>query len=774
MTKSPPRRHRAWLLIQCLAAAVTFGLALLAAPQLHAGKDADPGLLTIDRIFKSPDFQGEDFGPLRWLARQSAFTIKAPAEQPKDSSDIVRVDPATGKREVVVAARHLIPAGAAAPLAIEDYVWSSNEAQLLIYTNSQRVWRKNTRGDYWVFDTVSRELHKLGGDAPASSLMFARFSPDGRKVAYVRDRNLYVEDVGTHQIEQLTEAKTPDIINGTFDWVYEEEFHLFDGYRWSPDSQRIAFWQLDTSGMDDYYLVNNTAGLYQQLTKFKYPKVGRINAACRIGVLPLERQKGTAGAHPVYWLPLTDFPRDHYIAHMDWVDDGHVIVQQLNRLQNKNTLVLCPAVGPSIPTDVLVETDKAWVDVHGHLDWLDGGKKFTWLSERDGWRRLYVVTRDGKEIKPITPPAVDVIDVARVDEKNGLVYYYASPQNATQKYLYRVRLTGGEAQQVSPAGQAGTHGYNIDPSGKWAVHTYSTFDSPPMIDLVTLPEHLSIRKLAENQKLDKAVKALKRLPSEFFRIDIGDGVELDGWMIKPPDFDPAKRYPVLFHVYGEPAGQTVLDRWSGPNGLWHLMLAQEGYLVMSVDNRGTPAPRGRDWRRIVYRQVGILAPKEQAAAVRAILKSRPYVDAERVGVWGWSGGGSMSLNAILRYPDLYHLAMAVAPVSNQRHYDTIYQERYMGLPQDNPDGYRDGSPITHAQQLKGNLLLVHGTADDNVHYAGTEALMNELIAANKQFSMMAYPNRSHSIQEGPNTRRHLFTLLTRYLKQNLPPGARSR
>jgi dipeptidyl-peptidase-4 len=278
--------------------------------------------------------------------------------------------------------------------------------------------------------------------------------------------------------------------------------------------------------------------------------------------------------------------------------------------------------------------------------------------------------------------------------------------------------------------------------------------------------------LEDNKKLRDAVNALKRQPTEFFRVDIGDGLELDGWCIKPPDFDASKRYPVVFHVYGEPAGQTVLDRWGGPNYLWHLMLAQHGYLVMSVDNRGTPAPRGRDWRKVVYRQVGILAPKEQAAAVRAILKRWPFVDPERVGIWGWSGGGSMSLNAIFRYPDLYHTAMAVAPVSNQRYYDTIYQERYMGMPHDNAEGYRDGSPIAHARQLKGNLLIVHGTADDNVHYANAEALVNELIAANKQFSMMAYPNRSHSISEGPNTRRHLFGLLTRYLEQNLPAGPR--
>jgi dipeptidyl-peptidase-4 len=725
-------------------------------------KDIDAKRLTIDRIFQSADFRSEGYGSPRWLTRQTGYTIKS-------GSDIVRVDPATGRREVIVAGNQLIPPGATSPLAIDDHAWSSNEALLLIYTSSKRVWRKNTRGDYWVYDTASRELCKLGGDAPPSSLMHAHFSPDSRKVAYVRDRNFYVEELGTSQIEQLTRADSPYIINGTFDWVYEEELSLFDGFRWSPDSQHIAFWQLDTTGMDDYYLVNNTAGLYQQLTKFKYPKVGRKNAACRVGIVDIAPSEGKS-RHPVRWVSFPGDAREHYIARMHWVDEKEVCVQRLNRRQNTNVLYLAYHWAANTPTELFVERDKAWIDVHDDFHGLDGGSKFTWLSERDGWRRMYVVSRDGKEIKPITPPGIDVMGVARVDEKNGCLYYYASPHNAAQKYLYRARLSGGEAHQVSPADLKGTHDYNIAPDGKWAVHTFSTFDTPPVVDLVTLPDHHRVRALAENKKLIAAVNALQRRPTEFFRIDIGGGVELDGWCIKPPDFDPAQRYPVLFQVYGEPAGQTVLDHWGGSTYLWHLMLAQQGYLVMSVDNRGTPAPRGRDWRRVVYRQVGILAPQEQAAAVRAILKRWPFVDPRRVGIWGWSGGGSMSLNAIFRYPDLYHTAMAIAPVSNQRHYDSIYQERYMGLPQDNPDGYRDGSPITHAHRLKGNLLVVHGTADDNVHYAGTEALINELIAANKHFTMMAYPNRSHGIHEGPNTRRHLFGLLTRYLRQNLAPG----
>src|SRR5262249_2219567 len=287
--------------------------------------------------------------------------------------------------------------------------------------------------------------------------------------------------------------------------------------------------------------------------------------------------------------------------------------------------------------------------------------------------------------------------------------------------------------------------------------------------LIHLPDHKIVKTFADNAVLKKKLDSLKLGPCEFFRINIDKDTALDGWCIKPAGFTASKQYPVLFYVYGEPAGQTVLDYWADKRLLWHSMLAQQGYIVMSIDNRGTPAPRGRAWRRSVYRQIGILASADQAAAVRALLKARPYMDPARIAVWGWSGGGSMSLNAIFRYPDLYQTAMAVAPVPNQRHYDTIYQERYMGLPADNPHGYRNGSPIHFAHQLKGNLLIVHGTGDDNCHYLGVETLIDELITHNKQFTMLAYPNRSHSIDEGRNTRRHLFESLTRYLRTHTPP-----
>jgi dipeptidyl-peptidase-4 len=772
---------------------------MLFVPSLPAQEkkpaQANPSLLTLDRIHKSGDFNGDGFGPTQWLSKAKGYTTLEDSAKVKGSQDIVRHDPETGKKDVLVSAEHLYARdngqAARSPLHIESYAWSPDEALVLIFTNSRRVWRQNTRGDYYLFDISSRELRKLGGkDARPSSLMFAKFAPDGKKIAWVSERNIHVEDLTTRQIVQLTRSETPTIINGTFDWVYEEELDLRDGFRWSPDSTLIAFWQLDTSKVKDYYLVNDTAALYQKLTKFPYPKAGEINSAGRIGVV------GIDGKAAIRWLDVPGDRRDHYIARMDWAPttamdkDQIILLQQLNRLQNTNKVILANLTNPypspdnsvavlnpppPIPVKViLTEQDKCWVDMYDSPSWFGDGKRFTWLSERDGWRHLHAVARDGGKVQLLTKGDFDVIDQPIVREKSGWSYFYASPENATQKYLYRAKLDGSGQEKVTPETFKGWNSYDISPDGTWAIHTHSSFSTPPVVRLVRLDGHEEVRVLSANKKQHENVNKLKRGPAEFFKIDIGDGVQLDGWVMKPPSFDPARKYPVLFYVYGEPAAQTVLDQWSRGNYLWHLLLTQQGYVVVSVDNRGTPAPRGREFRKYIYRRLGEVTPRDQAAAARALLKQWPWLDPQRVAVWGWSGGGTMSLHLIFRYGDIYKAAMAVAPVSNERYYDSIYQERYMGLPKDNVQGYREGSALTYAAKLQGNLLIVHGTGDDNVHYANTEAVVNELIAANKQFTMMAYPNRSHGISEGTNTRRHLFGLLTGYLNRHVAPGEKER
>ena len=739
----------------------------LYSTSLFAVEDANPSLLSVKRIFGDHEFE-EDYISMRWLDDGQGYISLDPSTDATGGRDLVRHDPRSRDYTILVPASALIPPGADAPLAVDDYTFSSDQARLLIFTNSQRVWRTNSRGDYWVLDRSSHELHKLGGDAPPASLMHAKFAPGGSRVAYVRSNNIYVEDVRDHKITQLTTSTSPDLINGTFDWVYEEEFSLRDGYRWSPDGNLIAYWQLDTTGVREFPLVNNTDSLYPRINPIKYPKVGETNAACRVGVV-------AATGGDTRWLNAPGDPRNHYIAYMEWAGNSHeIVLQQLNRHQDTVRVMLAD-LHTGKATTVLKERDSAWVDLQEKIHWIDDGKEFLWLSERDGWRHIYRAGRNGgSEPVLITPGDFDVIDLLAVDQKSSWVYFIASPDNPTQRYLYRVHLDGTGRERVTPAKEPGTHDYQISPDANWAIQRTSRFDRVPTTTIVSLSKHESTRILSDNKSLEDKINALKKGRTEFFRVDIGDGIALDGWCILPPEFDPKGQYPLLVHVYGEPAGQTVLDRWGGHDHLWHVMLAQRNYIIMSFDNRGTPAPRGRAWRKSVYHQVGVLAPQDQATALKEVLRTRPYIDRNKIGIWGWSGGGSMSLNAIFKYPDLYKTAIAVAPVANQRYYDTIYQERYMGLPGDNVDGFTQGSPINFAHQLKGNLLLIHGTGDDNCHYQATEALINELIRHNKPFSMMAYPNRSHAINEGRNTTLHLRELMTRYLKENLPSGPHAK
>jgi dipeptidyl-peptidase 4 len=729
-----------------------------ARPAAVSAQDA-PAMLR--RIFASSDFAGQRFGPAHWLSDGAAYTTVEPAQG--GGQDIVRYDAANGTRQVLVPTSQLTPAGGQ-PLAIEDYTWSTDGGRLLIFTNSERVWRDNTRGDYWVLDRTTGSLRKLGGNAPASTLMFAKFSPDGGRVGYVREGDLYVESIADGSVVRLTADGSRTRVNGTTDWVYEEEFGLRDAFRWSPDGSRIAFWQFDMTGVRDFMLINDTDSLYSFTIPVQYPKAGTTNSAVRAAIV-------AAAGGPTTWIDLPGDPRNDYLPWMEWAGPDELLVQRINRLQNTNRVMLASAKDGSTRT-LFIDRDSAWLDVVDDVTWLDSGRSFLWVSERDGWRHLYSVARSDGSLTLLTPGEYDVISVIAPAPETSSVWFIASPDNATQRYLYRIPLKGGPATRVTPGTLAGTHGYDIAPHGRFAIHTYSTVDRPQITDLVRLPDHRVIRTLVDNESLRTAAESVSGGRTEFFRLDIGGGVQLDGWMMKPRNFDPSRKYPLLMHVYSEPAGQTVLDRWGGGRMLWHHMLADMGYVVASVDNRGTPAPRGRAWRKIVYGSIGVLASREQANAVRALIRDYPWLDPARVGIWGWSGGGSATLNAMFRYPDVYQVGMSVAPVPDQRLYDTIYQERYMGLPQDNAVGYRDGSPINFAEGLRGSLLLVHGSGDDNVHYQGSERLVNRMIQLGKRFDFMTYPNRSHCICEGDGTTLHIYTLLTRYLMEHLPAGPR--
>ena len=743
----------------CTAAAalfVTSGLALGAEPEPQ---------LTLERLFSGKEFEAKSI-QTQWFGDDGQFTTLDKGENTPKILLHRPDDAGEHFEETLVAPELLTPPGVTEHLDIDGYAFSEDESLLLLYTDSKRVWRQNTRGDYWVLDRSSRQLTKLGGDAAPSTLMFAKISPDGRRVAYVRERNIYVENVADHSIRRLTRTPTDQIINGTFDWVYEEELGLRDGFRWSPDGRLIAFWQLDTTGVPAVPLVNNTDSLYPQVTWIPYPKVGQRNSASRIGVVDVSSGE-------TKWMDVPGDARNQYIARMDWAKSSErVLLQVLNRAQNKNRILLADAKSGATE-EVFVEKDDAWVDVHDEALWLDAGQRITWISERDGWRHAYELSLGDGSLRQITSGPFDAIRLLWADRQAGWAYLQASPDDPTRRYLYRARLDGSKLERLTPESAAGWHEYDIAPNGRWAIHRASSIDNPPRVEIVSLPDHEVVRTLVSNDELRTKVAALDRKPTKFFRIAI-DGVELDAWRIDPPAMEGGKTYPLLVHVYGEPAGQTVADRWSSRHHLWHVMLAQQGYVVISIDNRGTKVPRGRAWRKAAFHKIGVLAPREQAAAVRKILEQSPELDPGRVGVWGWSGGGSMSLNAIFKFPELYRTAIAVAPVPNQRYYDTVYQERYMGRPEENPDGFLEGSPINYAKQLEGNLLLIHGTGDDNCHYQTTEMLINELIRHNKPFTMMAYPNRTHAIREGENTTRHLRETMTRYLHENLPAGGRAR
>jgi len=726
-------------------------------PCLFSGTE-DPSLLTLERIFDSREFAADRFGPALWLAHDSGYTVIEPG---KTGGDIVLYDPETGGREIIVPAWRLISSGETAPLRIEDYSWSPDRTKLLIFTNTNRGGRRGIQGDYWVLDLTLWELRKLGGGADPGTMMAARFSPDGRKVGYVSRNNLFSEDLYTQQIRQLIKDGSDTLVNGVSARLYSGLNTT--GFRWSPDSQRIGFLQFDTTGVKDYFLINNTDSLYPKIIPIQHVKPGGLLPACRAGVV-------SVSGGQIQWLDIAGDPRNNYLVQMDWAANSQeIVIQQLNRQQNTMNVFLAEASTGSV-RPIMTEKDEAWLETYD-LTWINQGRHFLWVSERDGWRHIYRISRDRKEIKLLTPGNFDVFDIQSVDEEGGSLFCTASPDNCGERYLYRVPLDGsGKSERVTPPGLKGTHSYQISPLSHWAFHTYSTFDSPPVTELIRLPKHETVRSLVDNAKLRQNLDRIKRRPADFSRIDIGEGVELDGWCMKPADFDPQKRYPVLFYVYGMPGGQTVLDSWGGDRYLWHLMLTQQGYLVMSVDNRGTPAPRGRAWRKIIYRKHGILPCDDQAAALRAILKRWPYVDPSRVGVYGWSGGGLMSLLLILRYPELYNTSMPGAYLSNHRFYHASFTERFLGLPQDNPDDYKKTAALTYVSNLKGNLLLIHGTGDDNVHYQSTEALVNELIAAGKRFTMMAYPNRSHGMTEGKNTKYHLHDLYLWYLITHMPAG----
>ncbi|MEY2918370.1 MAG: hypothetical protein RIS73_2084 [Bacteroidota bacterium] len=709
-------------------------------------------------------------GRINWMADGNAYTnIK--------EGNIVKVDPKNQAETILIKKEQLTPAGSKV-LSPQSYTFSNDNLKLLIFTNTQKVWRLNTKGDYWVLDIAKDKLTQLGKGRLAQSLMFAKFSPDGKKVAYVSENNLYIEDLATNMIKKLTSDGTRKLINGTFDWVYEEEFGCRDGFRWSPDGSKIAFWQVDATKIRDYYMLNTTDSNYSKVIPVEYPKVGEAPSPVKIGVTDI-----SSGI--IRWMQIEGNPQQHYLPRMEWSGSNELIVQQLDRKQQESKLIYCNTTDGSTHT-FWAENDDAWVDLNASdpsgWKWINKGQDFIWISEKDGWRHIYKISRDGKTETLLTKGNFDIDEISCIDESNNYIYFTASPVNATQLYLYRVRIenkTGildklkknkDEAELVSAENLAGTHSYNISPNGKYASHSFSNYNTPPVKEWITLPDNKPVNAA---KSIAAIIKTDNSSDVEYLQITTEDNVALDAWINKPANFNPAKKYPVVLYVYGEPAANTVQNSYGNhTNFLYDGDIRADGYIQVSIDNRGTPMLKSAKWRKSIYRKIGSINIRDQAMAMKKLLTDNAYFDKDRVAVWGWSGGGSSTLNLMFQYPDIFKTGIAIAAVGNQLNYDNIYQERYMGLPQENRQDFVNGSPITFAKNLKGNLLYIHGTGDDNVHYSNAEQLLNELIKYNKQFQFMAYPNRTHGLSEGEGTWQHLTTLYTTYLKQHCLPGAK--
>ena len=821
---------------------------------LFAQSDAP---LSMEQIYASSEFyeQGVDmtFAPVG-----SAFVRQVDSKDGVQGRDVV-FETQEGEQTVIVSAKELIPRSVptdpasqiegSRPIGVSSYELSRDSNLLLVYTNTRRVWRRNTRGDYWVRDRKNDVFRKLGGDfAPEASLQFAKLSPDGTRVAYVCKNNIYVEDIVSGKTTQLTLDGSADIINGTFDWVYEEEFDCRDGFRWSPDGRQIAFWRLDTSRepefamLDDVGLSTTTGASrisvaqingdfqiseqnspeseaptsstssesiekerlksYPTLVTFKYPRVGCANAIVSIGVvtLPNQNDDNWDAVAATRFVQFND-PEEYYLPSMEWFGDGvGLVVQKSPRSQRR-----CDVY--SIDSETLepkflfgeADPDGAWQTIYPLYTFHDGDR-FLRVSERDGWRRYYLTSFSNLDaLTPITLENSDAIDFVAFDydaegNERG-VYYYASPENAAQRFLYWASLTGenkrveiiGDSNEVAHDRPWGYETWTISADSNLAICRRSAFGVPSRIDLVRLDgsQASEIKLLRDNNRLREKLAQRHFGPIEFFRVEIdercdfedasdvdGGKVSIDGWAIFPDDWDASspKKYPVLVYVYGEPAGQTVMDSWGGSTYLYHRSIAQRGCVVLSFDGRGTPAPKGRKWRKRIYQKFGAVGRSDQAAAFRSLLATASFadkLDLDRVGVWGWSGGGTSTLNMMFNYPDIYKCGVSIAPVPDYRNYDTIYQERYSGLITETPESYELGSPISYAGKLNGTLLIIHGSGDDNCHYQTTERLINQLIANGKDFEAFTYPFRSHSIFEGAGTTLHLRKKTMKFWEQNL-------
>ena len=749
-------------------------LLLVTLPTL-AQQQTQRAHLTLEDIWASPKFFGEFFRGGRWAA-EGPVILYVETDHLSGVTHLISYNLETDEQQRLIDGNTLYAPDVEKIISIEDYAYSPDGKKVLIFTDSRRVWRLNTKGFYYIYDLETQTLTPLS-DREKGYQMFAKFSPDGKKVGFVRNRNLFVVDLQTREETQLThDGAEGSIINGTFDWVYEEEFGLRDGWQWSPDSRYIAFFQLDESQVPEFVMLDQRT-LYPEEFRFKYPKAGYPNSEIHIGIIDMadgSKRFFDTGT----WYAGGDSLE--YLSRMGWTPsiDGtyYVWMFRMNRDQNHLDLLYGDPSSGAIKT-ILQEEEPTWIDVESNkITYLKDGKHFVWTSEVDGYRHLYLYTNTGLLKHQITKGPWEVSAFHGVDEKSKTVYFTGTLDSPLERHLYRTRLYPSRRERrshktpepVRITEKTGWHSINMSRDLRYYIDTFSDVLTPPITTLHKSDGSL-LKMLADNQELIQTLEEYQLPEPEFFTVPAADGTPLNAYLIKPSSFDSTRTYPLLIHVYGGPGSQEVVRRWGGRERLWHHMLAEEyGVLVAGIDNRGTGG-RGKAFKSITYRRLGQLESADQIAGAQYLAK-RTYIDGNRLGIWGWSYGGYMTLLSMLSNegPSTFRMGISVAPVTHWKLYDTIYTERYMSTPQKNPEGYEEGAPVNYAQNMQPHqkLLLVHGDYDDNVHFQNSLWMAEALQEANKPFSMMVYPGRNHGIYGGL-VRLHLYSMFTQFIQDHL-------
>ncbi|GAA4453275.1 S9 family peptidase [Nibrella saemangeumensis] len=707
--------------------------------------------ITLDEVWGQNAFAQKTVAGVNWMKAGGYYTSL-------ESGRVVRYSIASGQAAETLFDEKQAKTEAGQAIQIEDYQLSADERKLLITTDEEQIYRRSSKAEFYMYDLDTKKLTRLSAKGKQ---MYATFSPNGRKVAFIRDNNLFVTDLGTMTETQLTtDGKRNEIINGAADWVYEEEFSMSRAFDWSPDSRRIAWQRFDESRVPEFNM-QRWGSLYPADYRFKYPKAGEANAIVTIWVIDLDKQKKVQID--------TGTETDMYLPRIRWTQNPNLLsVRRLNRLQNRLDLLHADAMTGKTSI-VLTEKSPTYVDLEltDDLTYLQDGKTFLNSSERNGYKHLYLHDMSGKAIRQLTTGNWEVDNVLGVDETSKVVYFTSTEVSPMERHLYRVGLDGKNKIRLTP--QAGTHSINMSPDYSYYLQYHTTTASPYTVSVQQAPRGKEtaaklVRTAENNDALKARLQEYSISPKRFFQFTTSENVSLNGWMIRPVNFDSTRRYPVLMFVYGGPGSQQVRNTWEARDFFWYQTLAQKGYLMVCVDNRGTGG-RGKDFRTVTYGQLGKLETQDQIEGAK-YLGTLPYVDKSRIGIWGWSFGGYMSALCMTIGADYFKAGISVAPVTTWRFYDTIYTERFLKRPQDNPSGYDDNSPLTHAAKLKGNFLLIHGTGDDNVHFQNAVAFQDALIKAGKQFQSFYYPNRAHGISGG-NTRLHLYRMMTDFVEKNL-------